>query len=176
MVLLLLSCSRDEGTYSRRDSRLLAQEGLAVKATCMLARDKTFKGFGRAGGLLLKPWSLLLFFAPGLVAIGQNSAASALPRDQTIQSSQTRPSSTAKQSTSELKQQLDVDSEALAKIPCHSAYSARPTPCALSADRPVYGQNRSSTTVEVRCHIYISESVRDDYAGRCPAQPTERTT
>lgn len=82
----------------------------------MLARDKTFKGFRRAGGLLPKTCSLLLFFAPGLLAAGQNRIPNTPSSTQTTQSGQAGSSSVPKQPTSELRQQLDVDLEALAKI------------------------------------------------------------
>jgi porin len=75
---------------------------------------KTIRG---AGGLRLGIYSLLLFFASDPLAVGQSNTVSAVPGAQTSQSRQIKPQSSPKQLTSELRQQLDVDSEALAEIP-----------------------------------------------------------
>jgi len=53
----------------------------------------------------------------GLVAVGQDPTPSTLPSAQNTQSGEAKASSSPKQMTSELRQQLDVDSEALSKIP-----------------------------------------------------------
>ena len=62
----------------------------------------------------MRTCSLLLFFASSLLALGQSTVRAF--SDSQTQPRQTKPASSPKQLTSELRQQLDVDSEALSKI------------------------------------------------------------
>ena len=83
--------------------------------TRLAAGNGKLKTFRHVGGLHLRTYLLLPFFASSLLAAGQNTVT-AFPNAQTQQTTQTKPPTSPKQLTSELRQQLDVDSEALAKI------------------------------------------------------------
>lgn len=105
-----------KGVPSKK-SQALGTRRPSARGTCYVGQRETLKKLRRAGGLLdLRTCLLLLFFGSGLLAVGQDLTPSTLPGAQTPQSSRAKGSSSTKQMTSELRQQLDVDSEALSKI------------------------------------------------------------
>lgn len=94
--------------------------------TWLLINKGTLKAVGCAERLQFGVCTLLLCFGISPLAFGQDSTVRAFPDAQTNHSTPPLPSPNPRRMNSELRQQLDVDSEALANI--HATPLVRPDP------------------------------------------------